>query len=314
VSIPLDVHLYVTPRCNLACPHCYYDALERGRQPDNLLPLAEIARVLVGLCTHFEADISLEGGEPFLRAGIGAMLAELDPAVLARITVTTNGTVRVAVPAAVLTALGGLRVSIDGHTDDLQQELRGIDVAPVLATYRDLCDNGASPVVRMTLYRRNIRRLAEVYEWAAINDVARLSLFEYQASGRGIGSDLLFGASEIDVGCLLDDLARLPRPDCVELVTLNLARRRLEAVAVREPLLRAGGMTVHFLPAVANCTVNFDGTVGISPWRVTAHGSPDAFSHVSEPDLFEQITEAARGGGLRDDGENISRVQLRYER
>ena len=77
-KLRLDVHLYVTPRCNLSCPHCYYDAFDRKQHPNNLISLEDISALLTGLCNRFDADISLEGGEPFLRAGINRVLAELD--------------------------------------------------------------------------------------------------------------------------------------------------------------------------------------------------------------------------------------------
>jgi MoaA/NifB/PqqE/SkfB family radical SAM enzyme len=298
----------------LSCPHCYYDALDRGRQPDNVLPLASIAAILTELCLRFEADISLEGGEPFLRAGVGGMLATLDASVLSRITITTNGTIRLAAPAAVLRQLGGLRLSIDGHTDQLQQELRGVDVAPVLASCAKLREMRVPHTVRMTLFKRNIRSLGEIYAWVADNQIARLSLFEYQPSGRGIGQDLLFGVNSADVDQLLSDLTRLRRPAALELVTLNLAERRVDAVLEREDVLAAAGITVRRLPETANCTINYDGTVGVSPWMVTAHGAPDAFTHTSVPDFMDRIEAAASAGSLRDDSTCLSRVQLRSGR
>lgn len=310
MRLPLDVHLYVTPRCNLSCPHCYYDALERGRLPADALELQEIGRILTGLCERFDSDISLEGGEPFLRAGLGAMLATLSTSVLGRITITTNGTVRVAAPTAVLTQLGGLRLSIDGHTDELQQELRGVGVTPVLATCAKLRSMHVPHTVRMTLYRRNVRLLKEIYAWTAARDIAQLSLFEYQASGRGIGQDPIFGVGPEDIDQLLADLVRLPRPSGLKLLTLNLAQRRVDAVVALEDTLSTAGVVVRRLPENANCTINYNGSVGVSPWMVTAHASPDAFTHTGSSDYLDQIEKAAAAGALRDDGPCLSRVQL----
>lgn len=314
MSRPLDVHLYVTPRCNLSCPHCYYDALKRGRQPPDILGLDDIARILTGICGRFDADISLEGGEPFLRNGLGAMLATLDASVLGCITVTTNGTVRMAAPTTTLAQLGDLRLSIDGHTDEFQEELRGIAVAPVLATCARLRSEQVPHTVRMTLYRRNVRLLEEIYGWAQAHDIARLSLFEYQASGRGIDQELTFGVGSDDIDHLLADLVRLPRPTGLELLTLNVAQRRVDAVLAQEDALLAAGVAVRRLPQTANCTVNYNGSVGVSPWTVTAHGSPDVFTHTDSPNFLEQIDQAAAAGALQDDGPCISRVQLRCER
>ncbi len=314
MKIPLDVHFYVTPRCNLSCPHCYYDALERGRPPANLMALPVISEVLTGLCDRFEADISLEGGEPFLRAGLGNMLATLKAEVLSSITITTNGTVKLAAPQEVLRQLGGIRVSIDGHLDELQQVLRGVDLAPVLRSCAKLRQWQVPHTVRMTLWKRNIGSLAAIYDWAAENEITRLSLFEYQSSGRGIGQDLMYGVSTPEVRRFITDFIELPRPETLELVTVNLAERRVEDVISRRKAFSDAGIVVKELPETANCTVNFDGTVGVSPWLVTAHGAPDVFTRVTEPDFLDIVEKAAGAGALQDRNECLSRVQLRCQR
>ncbi|HYY09812.1 MAG TPA: radical SAM protein [Kineosporiaceae bacterium] len=313
MASPLDVHLYVTPRCNLTCPHCYYDALDRGRPPDNLLPLDTIATVLNGLCARFEADISLEGGEPFMRAGLGAMLAELPAETLRCITITTNGTVRLAAPPEVLRRLGGLRVSIDGHTDELQRELRGVELAPVLRTCALMNELGLEFTARMTLWRRNIDELPAIYDWAVANSLTRLSFFEYQSSGRGVGQELLYGCAASQVTRLLDRLVDHPPPTPIRLVTLNLAERRVGEVLDRRDDFAQAGVLVEELPDTPNCTINFDGTVGISPWKVTSKGAPDVFTTVGEPDFLGVVERAADQGRLRDASQCLSRVQLRCE-
>jgi len=307
----LDVHLYVTPRCNLACPHCYYDAFDRKRHPDNLISLGEISDVLKGLCRRFDADISLEGGEPFLRVGVDRMLAELAAEVLRTLTVTTNGTVKIRAAPNVLRGLGQLRVSIDGHVDELQQELRGTDLGLVLDSCRRLQERDVPFWIRMTLWKRNVRALAEIYAWVEEHKIQRLSLFEYQSSGRGIGQEELYGVSGADVAAFLDDLVELPRPSCLHGLTVNFAERRVESVIAQRPRLEEAGLTLCELPETPNCTINYDGTVGISPWRVTAHGAPDVFTTTAAPDFLEIIERASVEGALRDDSGCISRVQIR---
>jgi MoaA/NifB/PqqE/SkfB family radical SAM enzyme len=307
----LDVHLYVTPRCNLTCPHCYYDAFDRKRHPDNLISLGEISALLNGLCKRFNADISLEGGEPFLRVGIDRMLTELGSAVLRTLTVTTNGTVKIRTEPNVLRGLGQLRVSIDGHVDELQQELRGVDLAPVLDSCRLLQVRDIPFWIRMTLWKRNVRALTEIYAWVEQHKIQYLSLFEYQSSGRGIGQELLYGVSGADVAAFLDDLVELPRPPCLQGLTVNFAERRVESVIAQRHRLEGADLTLHELPETPNCTINYDGTVGVSPWRVTAMGAPDVFTTTAAPDFFEIIERASAEGALRDDSGCISRVQIR---
>jgi MoaA/NifB/PqqE/SkfB family radical SAM enzyme len=276
-----------------------------------MMSLGEISSVLTGICARFDADISVEGGEPFLRVGIDHMLADLDVRVLGSLTVTTNGTIRIRSEEKVLRNLGMLRISIDGHVDELQHELRGVDLAPVLHTCRQLQEQDVPFTVRMTLWKRNVRLLREIYEWAEANAIERLSLFEYQSSGRGIGQNLLYSVSAEDADVFLDNLAGLPRPSCLRHLTVNLAERRLNTVLRRRDHLQRGGVAIHELPEMPNCTINFDGTVGISPWRVTAHGAPDVFTTTSADDFLDTVEAAADNGALRDDSGCVSRVQLR---
>jgi MoaA/NifB/PqqE/SkfB family radical SAM enzyme len=306
----LDVHLYVTPRCNLTCPHCYYDAYDRRRHPDNLMSLEEISALLRELCRRFQADISLEGGEPFLRVGLDRMLAALSTEVLRSLTVTTNGTVKVRTDPRILRDLGQLRVSIDGHVDELQKELRSVELAPVLKSCRQLRQQDVPFWVRMTLWKRNIRELAEIFAWVEQEKIEQLSLFEYQSSGRGIGQELRYGVSDSDVATFLDDMIMIPPPSCLRVLTVNFAERRVEAVIARQQLLEGAAFTLRQLPVTPNCTINYDGTVGVSPWRVTADGAADIFTTTAAPDFYEVIKEAASSGALRDDSGCISRIQI----
>ena len=310
----LDVHLYVTPRCNLACPHCYYDALDRSQHPDNLMPLDQISGVLTGICERFDADVSVEGGEPFLRKGIGRMLSGLDANVLGSCTVTTNGTVPIRLAESVLRGLRTLRVSIDGHVDELNKQLRGIEVAPALRTCQALQERDVPFWVRMTLWKQNISLLGEIFDWVEENRIEQLSLFEYQSSGRGIGQDLLYGVSGPDIDTFLAELAELTRPSCLRHLTVNLAERRVAATLNHRERLAHSGIQLRELPSVPNCTINYDGTIGISPWRVTAHGAPDVFTTVTADDFLGVIQAAAYEGALSDGSGCISRMQLSLER
>jgi MoaA/NifB/PqqE/SkfB family radical SAM enzyme len=277
------------------------------------MSLDEIAAILAAICGRFDADISLEGGEPFLRVGIDRMLSGLDTDVLRALTVTTNGTVAISSAESVLRSLGMLRISIDGHMNELNQELRGVELAPILHTCRTLQKHDVPFAVRMTLWKRNIRLLHEIYDWIEENSIERLSLFEYQSSGRGIGQDLLYGVSGEDVEIFLERLAELPRPSCLRHLTVNFAERRLDAVLRHREQLDRSAIVTRELPSTANCTINYDGTVGISPWRVTAYGAADVFTTTGADDFLDTVEAAAGDGALNDDSGSISRVQLCME-
>lgn len=310
----LAVHLYVTPRCNLSCPHCYYDAFERSKRPERMISLAEIEAVLNGLCRWCEPDVHLEGGEPFMRQGLDRMLDGLDPEVLRTVTVTTNGTVAIGSAPETLRSLAALRVSVDGHTDALQREMRGVELGKVLRTCRSLREKDVPFMVRMTVWRANVRALADIYAWAEAEKIASLSLYEFQPVGRGSDGDDRFGVPDGDFERFLADLAGTPIPECMERLSLHLSERRLDALERwREPLA-SRGLVARALPAVANCTINYDGSVGISPWQVTAHGAPDVFTSLGEPDFWETIVESALAGELEDGSAAISRAVVELER
>jgi MoaA/NifB/PqqE/SkfB family radical SAM enzyme len=313
-SVPtvLNVHLYVTPVCNLKCPHCYYDAFERVAPPPKMLGLDEIAALLHSLADQFDADVHLEGGEPFLRDGIGEVLEGLPEQVLRTLTVTTNGTVRVPMDPEALRGLGALRVSLDGHTDELQQELRGTGLAPVLRTLRRFDADDVPYVVRMTLWRRNAGALASIYRFIEEHGVRRLSLYEFQPSGRGIGTDLLYSVSDRAFEAFLDDLVTLTPPAILESLAVSVSGRRTESVLTRQRrrLLDAGFEVVE-LPSTASCTINFDGTVGISAWEVTAYGAPDVFTDVSEPTFLDTLVGEVSAGTLVDPSPCTTQVQIR---
>jgi MoaA/NifB/PqqE/SkfB family radical SAM enzyme len=309
----LDVHLYVTPVCNLTCPHCYYDALLRKQRPRDEMSLVAIADILTGLCDRFDADISLEGGELFLRPGIESLLECLPTEVLETLTITTNGTLPIRVQPATLQAVRDLRVSIDGHTDELQKELRGVSLRPVLRTCSSLARQGVPFTIRTTLWSGNVDCLADMLAWADRNHFDRLSFFEFQASGRGVGTYDSYGLSDEQFDGLIEQLLHVTVPASLRLLKINFAAPRVATVQRMAARLGARGIAVHELPPVANCTINYNGEVGISPWRITATGAPDVFTNARNGELFETIAREMGDGRLEDRSRSISRVQLRLE-
>jgi len=306
--------MYVTPVCNLTCPHCYYDALTRRSRPQSELSLQQIGGILTDLCDRFDADISLEGGELFLRPGIESLLEGLSPEVLRTLTITTNGTLPIKVRPGTLRAVRDLRISIDGHTDVLQKELRGVALRPVLRTCSRLAAQEVPFTIRTTIWSKNVDRIADMLGWAADNGLDRLSLFEFQASGRGRETYDAWGVSDGQFDSLMRQLLTVTLPDSLELLKISFNATRVPPVQLLARQLVARGFAVRELAPVANCTINFDGEVGISPWRITATGAPDVFARAQIEHLMETIAGAMVGGQLEDRSGSISRVQLLYER
>lgn len=118
-SMPEQVTLFVTDKCNLKCRHCFYwRDLNSGK---NNFELGELEKVLRTMGSF--SFVSLTGGEPFLREdlpAIAGLLADINK--VKRISIPTNGYM----PQKTLALAGGVleacrdkaavlvKVSLDG--------------------------------------------------------------------------------------------------------------------------------------------------------------------------------------------------------
>ena len=74
VDPPFLVALNLTQRCNLACAHCYLDAVTRADGDRNELTTEEVRTVLDDIAgLSDETMVVLTGGEPLLRPDIEAL-------------------------------------------------------------------------------------------------------------------------------------------------------------------------------------------------------------------------------------------------
>jgi cyclic pyranopterin phosphate synthase len=161
-----DLRISVTDRCNFRCSYCMpkevFDRDYRFLPQPELLSFEEIARVARLFVAHGVAKLRLTGGEPLLRKGLEALIAQL--AALRTpagepldITLTTNGTL-LARKAAVLREAGLKRVtvSLDALDDAVFRRMNDVDfpVADVLAGIDAALAVGLAPVkVNMVVKR-----------------------------------------------------------------------------------------------------------------------------------------------------------------
>ena len=161
-----DLRISVTDRCNFRCSYCMpkevFDRDYRFLPQPELLSFEEIARVARLFVAHGVAKLRLTGGEPLLRKGLEALIAQL--AALRTpagepldITLTTNGTL-LARKAAVLREAGLKRVtvSLDALDDAVFRRMNDVDfpVADVLAGVDAALAAGLAPVkVNMVVKR-----------------------------------------------------------------------------------------------------------------------------------------------------------------
>jgi MoaA/NifB/PqqE/SkfB family radical SAM enzyme len=306
--------MYLTTVCNLACTHCYYDAKRTGEEAGKLLTTAEVAQVIDFLSSNFDADLHLEGGEMFLRDDIEDILRRVPAARHKSLTFTTSGTVPIRVSPSLLKGIGELRISVEGHTDALQQRMRPANLVRVRRTLDELLSNEVDFTLRVTLFRDNAPVLEEMIDAFMGWGVKRLSLFEFQPVGRGEQHVDEYSLSDPQFAEVLSTLAGMTLPDRLELLKLNLSPRRTATVEAFRPAFAERGYRYLPLGAVPNLTINANGDLGISPWLATAARLGDKFANLHEVDFETEINRRLQAGDLSPFCPYTSALQMRYSR
>ncbi len=153
-----DLRISVTDRCNFRCSYCMpkevFDRDYRFLPQGDLLSFEEITRTARLFVAHGVCKLRLTGGEPLLRRGLEALVAQL--AALRTpagepldITLTTNGTLLGRKAQALREAgLKRVTVSLDALDDTIFQRMNdvGFPVAEVLAGIEAALSAGLAPV------------------------------------------------------------------------------------------------------------------------------------------------------------------------
>ncbi len=264
----LFVHIYVTPICNLKCKHCYYDAKPANSKIEYKLTISDIANIIVGLSEKYDAFFDIEGGEFFLRDDISKLFDVLPPDYWRRITVTTNGITKITITSDIILRLDEFRISVEGHTDRLQKELRGINLKPVMKTCTELRSAGIPFVLRITLHKKNFQYLVEMLQWFIKQGFDKFSLYEFQSAGRGLQHELEYALDESELVQALKELCAYPLTKNTKLIKISLSARRASSIHSIRKELEQNGYEIIDLSGVASLTVNYDGSLGICPWKV----------------------------------------------
>lgn len=269
----LNVHLYVTPICNLHCKHCYYDAWPVDGLPERLLTIQEMALIITSLCDNYAAAFDVEGGEFFLREDIAELFDAVPSHYWSSITVTTNGTVKIAVDPKHLLNLDEFRISLEGHTDELQKDIRGIGLDPVMETCHTLRSNGIPVTLRITLHRKNYKYLAEMVSYFASIGFSRFSLYEFQPAGRGLSQDHEYSLTESEMAEALKEMYMISLDNRLSVLKLSLSSKRVPLVLAYQGELTAHGYQILDISGIPSLTINYNGDLGVCPWRL-ADGDP----------------------------------------
>jgi len=184
-SAPMSVFLSVTNECNLRCIYCSADA----KTPfDDELSLEEFYQLIEEFKTLGIFQVTVTGGEPFMRRDVFLILKKLVEAKI-KVSVISNGTMITDRTAEQLVDLNvkTIQVSLDAASPEINDASRG--PAAFRRSFRGietLLKHGIQPGILVTVTRLNYDQVETIVEelknwnvqWVAFNLVA--------AVGRGV--------------------------------------------------------------------------------------------------------------------------------
>ena len=189
-SIPTLVSWNLTRRCNLACGHCYLDAVARKSDCGDELKLAEVAWVIDEIAALAPgAMLVLTGGEPLLRRDLSDIVEHAAGRGLMPV-IGTNGMLLNEVRARELRERGaaGVGVSLDSTTPEFHDRLRGQAGAwaGALEGMRAARAAGLGVLMQTTLFEENRHQTAGFADLAADLGAMALNFFFLVCTGRGV--------------------------------------------------------------------------------------------------------------------------------
>jgi len=190
MATPTLISWNLTRRCNLACGHCYLDAVQRKSDCGDELstteavPLvAEIAELAPG------AMLVLTGGEPLLRRDLDDIVVVAADAGLMPV-IGTNGLLLNEARAQRLRQAGavGVGISLDSTAPEFHDRLRGMTGAwaGALAGMRAAREAGLALQLQTTLFVENRGDLEALADLAEELGAMALNLFFLVCTGRGV--------------------------------------------------------------------------------------------------------------------------------
>lgn len=190
VPAPLLISWNLTRLCNLACGHCYLDAVSRRREaPDELGTEAALAVVGQLAALAPGAMLVFTGGEPLLRRDLVTLVSAAAQRGLMPV-IGTNGTLLSDTRARVLKEAGaaGVGVSLDSPIPDFHDRLRGMPGAwqRAIEGVEAARKAGLAILLQTTLFEENRRALPAMADIAEALGAMALNLFFLVCTGRGV--------------------------------------------------------------------------------------------------------------------------------
>jgi len=179
---PKKMDIDITNRCNLRCRYCYH--YESAGDAGSDLPAGEWVRFFEELNRCAVMDVTLAGGEPFIREDLKEIIDGIVKNRM-RFAILSNGTLIDDDMAAFLASTGRcnyVQVSIDGSMPESHDVMRGKgSFAKAMQGLMTLRRHRVHVAVRVTIHRKNVNDLEGIAKFL-LEDL-RLSSFGTNSAG-----------------------------------------------------------------------------------------------------------------------------------
>jgi hypothetical protein len=230
-----------------------------------------LAKLIDYLCNNYTADIHLEGGELFLEESLVRFLSEINASAREHITVTTNGTIRLTEEKTLeaLRSIACLRISVEGHTEEMQQYVRGCKLETVLNNAHYYKECGIHVILRITLNTMNYNSMfSKTIPELIRKGFEEFQIYEMQPVGRAKEAGLCIESS---LETFFDDWLSHLSPAHI---TVLLPRRRALDICDKKDALQSKGITVHETIKNPSVSINADASMRICAWDMESQPAP----------------------------------------
>jgi radical SAM protein with 4Fe4S-binding SPASM domain len=185
---PLMVVWNITNVCNLACKHCYQDAVHR--RPKDELTLQQKLNVIDQLSENYVSILAIAGGEPLMDPDLWAIL-ERGNRMQVYITIATNGTLLTPENCQRMVSLGVNYVevsldSIDPKTHDEFRQVKGAWERSIQGIKNVINTPGLECGVATCFTKDTVERAKDMLDLAISMGADRFVHFNFIPVGRGV--------------------------------------------------------------------------------------------------------------------------------
>jgi MoaA/NifB/PqqE/SkfB family radical SAM enzyme len=264
----VDVHLHTNSSCNLQCIHCY-GYIEHLNQT-HVIPERLYVSIIQTLLENFNPEIHLEGGEIFLEQKIISSLDSFSLDELKNIVITTNGTIRASDKnvLSVLRKIGMLRVSIEGHTEELHNAIRHSSLVTVLDNINFYQEQGVLVCARITLNALNMNLMfSDLIPSLSERGIKSFQIYELQSVGRAEVECNDLDIKDMSLLCLFDNINHIKRDVSLK---INLPKHRREEIELYAKMIEGAGAFIDDFRFCPTINISADCAVRVCAWDMTS--------------------------------------------